>query len=1085
MTKSLFGTLNLHVVVLTLVASLTVASAGIVLQMDERSNIVAAQESLMRSNLYNMYNGTDNYLISLTKDQQKEDFFYRLRDQIQTHFPLMRAIQIIDKNMNELITLPNDRFRNNHDGVFKRINSHCSMEPTKISSSGFILCIDLQYLNDVDQYQTLPSHIKRNWLPIFNEQYVLVYYVKPTTLDFLLSSKTTVVIYVTVTLFMIIILNTISYIYYKPLIANFLSILENITRNGKRGAEDTTSFRELNESLNIVEQNIKEQNTVRVEASETGATNMVHDTKTMVLTLKALIDELIEETNSANLGRDVISKSLLAKTGNYQKLIELYVADCDSQMRRVLIDKNSSNYVKLTHDEKVDIRTIFEQVMLFVRFNNSDCQKSFMLIPHAHLRSHYFINSFFIRNCLQTIISNAIKYSGAGNDLIIIRVNCVDTIDTCRTTLQFEVIDFGNGVPEQIRPLLFRQKLSDEVANQSIAAGLGVGLYSLSQMAEETGDSLALIETEHETGACFRIEIPNVQHSKWPIFREPSEARIGLDIQNSVVRTYLETFISDAGYTVTHSTQPVDFLITDDEIGGFNHIQDGLLISFSSDKNLFTLKLAGVLSELDDETALFELIATLASIEPKPHPINQRVESDSQMRRGRVLFVEDNTMIAEATKKTLIEIGLDVDAYQRSQHAMLKLSQEPSAIDFYILDYKLNSDDVTGSELLSKLHSLTDDLGLPRKPSISLSANTKDQVCANDVQNGHLFDYYVTKGAHATVLARTVVQLISDRQLPVLIQDSTFSSSNGLSVDISDELRLARQQLMFAQSTQDVQCVVKVLETLSDLCSYSNGNSLRKREINKYLVAIRDGNEFQYFDEILQSIDAEISIMDKPETITATSSTQALVTVDSIPVTDQMTLDLLCQKILRIFITGVYAPAIDVCQTYNSLSQRVKGEIGIQPAEIEAAGFAASHDDETKAFEAYTQRIVAFYYAVRTPAFTSRDINVLDEVLLLTQILNENHSASELVSISKLLSELTEPVTNQLRDYGIDFCLYQNHLDVTLEQRKLLADAICSVLPQLRQTAELTTEEPMGVVIPYNSPNYVSQDAPPDITKLL
>jgi len=91
-----------------------------------------------------------------------------------------------------------------------------------------------------------------------------------------------------------------------------------------------------------------------------------------------------------------------------------------------------------------------------------------------------------------------------------------------------------------------------------------------------------------------------------------------------------------------------------------------------------------------------------ASDEPfLPAPPVWLASAEEETHRVRILFVEDNALVAEAIASLLVDAGHEVVTAADGEEAWTRLSAQPDAFDLVISD--LNLPGISGRELLEKI----------------------------------------------------------------------------------------------------------------------------------------------------------------------------------------------------------------------------------------------------------------------------------------------------------------------------------------------------------------------------------------------
>ena len=104
-----------------------------------------------------------------------------------------------------------------------------------------------------------------------------------------------------------------------------------------------------------------------------------------------------------------------------------------------------------------------------------------------------------VEQVIQNLLTNAIKYSPKGGDIVI-------SIQRNHDFLQLSVSDSGIGIPQSALPNLFRQFYRASNAS-SHANGLGIGLYIVREIVQRHGGRIT-VESVEKHGSTFRVFLP-------------------------------------------------------------------------------------------------------------------------------------------------------------------------------------------------------------------------------------------------------------------------------------------------------------------------------------------------------------------------------------------------------------------------------------------------------------------------------------------------------------------------------------------------------------------------------------------------
>jgi PAS domain S-box-containing protein len=116
-------------------------------------------------------------------------------------------------------------------------------------------------------------------------------------------------------------------------------------------------------------------------------------------------------------------------------------------------------------------------------------------------RSEVLVDSDRMVQVLTNLISNAVKYSNAGQEVTI----AVETADGGRC-LRFKVTDHGGGIAEDHQSKLFRQFQQIDSSDSRAKEGSGLGLFISKALVEQHGGKIG-VESEVGVGSTFWFEI--------------------------------------------------------------------------------------------------------------------------------------------------------------------------------------------------------------------------------------------------------------------------------------------------------------------------------------------------------------------------------------------------------------------------------------------------------------------------------------------------------------------------------------------------------------------------------------------------
>ncbi|WP_416445232.1 sensor histidine kinase [Leucobacter sp. HNU] len=105
-----------------------------------------------------------------------------------------------------------------------------------------------------------------------------------------------------------------------------------------------------------------------------------------------------------------------------------------------------------------------------------------------------------VRQLMSNLIGNALRYSPEGSPIEIAVASGPDSG-------HFEIIDHGEGVPEQLRTKIFDRFWRADTSRNRETGGSGLGLSIVKSIVDAHGGSVSVHETEGG-GATFRVDLP-------------------------------------------------------------------------------------------------------------------------------------------------------------------------------------------------------------------------------------------------------------------------------------------------------------------------------------------------------------------------------------------------------------------------------------------------------------------------------------------------------------------------------------------------------------------------------------------------
>ena len=127
--------------------------------------------------------------------------------------------------------------------------------------------------------------------------------------------------------------------------------------------------------------------------------------------------------------------------------------------------------------------------------------------------THYYGDPLSLKKILMNLISNAIKYTPSGGN-IIVEAKSLGFNDEGCDRLQFKIIDNGYGMSDEFLTKLFVPFEREFNTTQSGIRGTGLGMAIVKQLVELMNGTI-LVESKKEVGTTFILEIPFLPADKY------------------------------------------------------------------------------------------------------------------------------------------------------------------------------------------------------------------------------------------------------------------------------------------------------------------------------------------------------------------------------------------------------------------------------------------------------------------------------------------------------------------------------------------------------------------------------------------
>ncbi|MGF7140699.1 hybrid sensor histidine kinase/response regulator transcription factor [Roseimarinus sediminis] len=250
-------------------------------------------------------------------------------------------------------------------------------------------------------------------------------------------------------------------------------------------------------------------------------TNTAHDLRTALTLIKAPIDELNNEAQLSEKGRNNIAlagdqahrlSAVVSQLMDFQKAdvgkAQLQPVTCDLVK---LVKQRIDSFKPLARKRRVDISFLVSENEFFTAVDVVKMEK-----------------------IIDNLISNAVKYAFPETTIeLVLKWN--------NTKWNLEVNDQGIGISKKAQQQLFREFYREENAVNARMVGSGIGLILVKNYVQLHGGSVSC-ESEQNKGSSFRIEIPCLKTENKATDQVPDELTASSHFSSDLYNQRLETY---------------------------------------------------------------------------------------------------------------------------------------------------------------------------------------------------------------------------------------------------------------------------------------------------------------------------------------------------------------------------------------------------------------------------------------------------------------------------------------------------------------------------------------------------------------
>ncbi len=402
----------------------------------------------------------------------------------------------------------------------------------------------------------------------------------------------------------------------------------------------------------------------------------------------------------------------------------------------------------------------------------------------------------WLKQILINLIGNAIRFTHQGEVVLAVRV---PNISETHAEIEFDVIDTGIGIPEEVQEKIFERFSQADNSVSRRYGGSGLGLSIARQLAEIMKGSLTVRSTVGE-GACFHLRLTLKHAADQPRRLEGRVAVVGDPRTAEDYVAKLKSMGAEAAAT-EHASETFGYLADCGEARAVLILDDSTSIrasAFSEDLQSWfrdaTLNQVLVRQAEVTASASWPYFSTLVSTAPDdllfnimhaalavPNTPSSYGPARPAGAGSRVLVAEDNFINQKVMKKVLASGGHSVTLTENGEDLLDKLDEG----DFDLVFVDLNMPAMSGLEAV-KLHRMG--VGTDHPPFVALTADATPETKQACMESG--FADYLTKPLEMSAILETVQRFAKKRQPPEntavtkVIRHPRFADSHAI-VDVT------------------------------------------------------------------------------------------------------------------------------------------------------------------------------------------------------------------------------------------------------------------------------------------------------------
>ena len=167
------------------------------------------------------------------------------------------------------------------------------------------------------------------------------------------------------------------------------------------------------------------------------------------------------------------------------------------------MNKLESGEVQL-ENKPFDVCDLVEETAVIIEAQTTEKNITLHKEIHHDGHCHVFGSPLHVRQVLQNLLGNAVKYNKVGGEIFLTSREVALTEDT--VTFEFIVRDTGNGMSEAFQQRAFEPFAQEDASARSSYVGTGLGLAIVKELVEKMGGEITL-QSEKNVGSTFTVRL--------------------------------------------------------------------------------------------------------------------------------------------------------------------------------------------------------------------------------------------------------------------------------------------------------------------------------------------------------------------------------------------------------------------------------------------------------------------------------------------------------------------------------------------------------------------------------------------------